>query len=201
MNKTTAGILRNAQDTLRTAEQGLDDLINGPTARRVAGLRNAVVFGRAVTNVLENLRHTEPTFDAWYKPKSKALSLDPLMKFFYKLRSEILKEGSVPVTNILSIDNLSLPRDAARVGSPPPGASAFFAGDAAGGLGWIITLPDGSAEKYYVELPGDIGRIETLFVEAPEHEGSRDAAHLIRCYLRRMSGLVQEAVELFGRAG
>jgi hypothetical protein len=170
--RTADAILRAAEDTLRTAEQGLSDVVNGPPERRLAGLRNAVVFGRAVTNVLENLRGVDPAFDAWYKPVAAAISDDPLMRFFYKLRSEILKKGSLGVAGSVSIHNLNLPEDVRRFGAPPPNACGFFAGDAAGGVGWNIRLPDGSIEKYYVDLPADIGRIEALFVDAPKHGGT-----------------------------
>ena len=69
--KTTSQILQQAEDTLFTAALGLAH-VNGNDARaRVAGLRNVIVFGRAVTNVLQNLRSTEPEFDEWYKPREQ----------------------------------------------------------------------------------------------------------------------------------
>ena len=200
-SRTTADILRDAQDTLRTAEQGLSDLVTGPPERRLAGLRNAIVFGRAVTNVLENLRGVEPAFDAWYGPVSAALADDALMRFFYKLRSEILKQGSLPVAGSVSIHNLNLPQDADRFGPPPPNACGFFAGDATGGLGWEMRLPDGSTEKYYIDLPADIGRVEALFVDAPEQDGRRSVPDLTTRYLARMRELLREAKSRFGSAG
>ena len=53
MTRSRSNVLQSARDTLRTAELGLRDLQGGPADRRLAGLRNAVVFGRAVTNVLK----------------------------------------------------------------------------------------------------------------------------------------------------
>ena len=199
MKRTTRDVLHDARDSLRTAERGLADLSRGDAERRLAGLRNAVVFGRAVTNILENLRSLEPTFDTWYKPKSRALSEEPLMKFFYKLRTEILKEGSLPVATVLEIRNLEMPLDPVRFGTPPPGASHIFVGDAIGGVGWIVTRPDGSTEKYYVEIPDDVGVIETSLVGAPG--GERSASELVGWYLKRMRELVEEAERLFGGAG
>lgn len=52
-----------------------------------------MVFGRAVTNVIQTLRNSVEGFDEWYIPHGEAMSRDPLMRFFYKLRSQILKEG------------------------------------------------------------------------------------------------------------
>ncbi len=57
--------------------------------------RLLVEFGRAVTNVLQNIRtYDRDRFDRWYEPIQKQMASDPLLKHFYKIRSEILKEGS-----------------------------------------------------------------------------------------------------------
>jgi hypothetical protein len=84
---TTLDIFKNAQETLKSAEFGLQDLIKGPPERKLSGLRNLVVFGRAVTNVLQGLKSTEPEFEAWYQKYVDEMESDPLMKYFYKLRS------------------------------------------------------------------------------------------------------------------
>src|SRR5690242_9000890 len=94
--ETTAQILQRARDTLRTAQLGLQDVAAGGPERRLGGLRNLVVFGRAVTNVLQNLRSTEPRFDEWYAKYVVEMKEDPLLRYFYVLRSEILKEGKLP---------------------------------------------------------------------------------------------------------
>jgi hypothetical protein len=62
-------------------------------------------------------------------------------------------------------------------------------------------LADGSVEKYYVELPADIGHIDTLFGGIPDYHGTRQAADLTRHYLERMRELVEEADRRFGSAG
>jgi hypothetical protein len=61
------------------------------------GLRNLIVFGRAVTNILQNLRSVvgAKTFDEWYMPLQEEMRDDELLKYFYELRTEILKEGSL----------------------------------------------------------------------------------------------------------
>ena len=48
-----------------------------------------------MTNVLQNLRTCvgKTTFDAWYGPKEAEMRADELMRWFYKIRSELLKEG------------------------------------------------------------------------------------------------------------
>ncbi len=57
--RTAEQILKEAEDTLYTAELGLCLMKGRNPKQRMAGLRNLVVFGRAVTNVLQNLRTTE----------------------------------------------------------------------------------------------------------------------------------------------
>jgi len=90
---------------------------------------------------------------------------DPLLKYFYDLRSEILKEGSTRTSVNLQINRFTS-TDIARFGPPPPGATGFVMGDALGGVGWQVPQPNGKTEMYYVGLPGDIGSITV------EHFGS-----------------------------
>jgi hypothetical protein len=162
--KTTGGVLRCVDETLATAKLGLRDVVHGGPERRLGGLRNLIVFGRAVTNVLQNLRSTEPAFDTWYEPYVKEMRDDPLLKYFYILRSEILKEGRLETGSRLHIRSFSFPGDLQRLGPKPSGAKTFFMGDQAGGSGWEVELPDGSTEKLYLDLPGDIGKPRSALV-------------------------------------
>ena len=140
--RTTAEILKRTEETLSTARHGLDDLITGSPQRKLSGLRNLVVFGRAITNVLQNLRGTEPNFDEWYGKYRDEMESDPLMRYFYALRTKILKEGLLETMTCVYIGRLSLPEDMSRFGPPPLNAKAFFIGDSVGGSGWEIELPE-----------------------------------------------------------
>jgi hypothetical protein len=86
--------------------------------------------------------------------------------------------------------------------SPPPGAKAFFIGDENGGSGWVIPQPDGSDEKYYVELPPNIGITSMHLPNAPKFEGPDypKADQLIEAYLAKVKELVRVARERFGAA-
>ena len=192
------------QDVLKTAKLGLEDLRKGKPDRRRAALQNVVVFGRAVTNVLQNLRKTEPEFDDWYAKYQREMQSDPLMRFFYEMRSQILKEGRTDVLSFAQIRNLKLPEDLTRFGPPPPNARRFFIGDKDGGSGWEIQLPDGSIEKYYVELPSDIGTSSLVFSSPPEqHLGQTLEDNSIgtcsALYVAYLEDLVRSAVEKFGK--
>ncbi len=202
-------ILRAVDDTLQTAEFGLADLSASDPRRRVAGLRNLIVFGRAVTNVLQKLKTPLGTaFDDWYLSVQQRMRDDELMKYFYKLRSEILKEGSIgPLSTHTHIGSLG-PADMQLLQEgAPPGAKAFFMGDRLGGDGWEVELADGTKETYYVTLPGEIDATTSLhFKDAPtEHQGEQiedtSIGALAARYIAYIRQLVSEASKRFGAPG
>ena len=203
--KTTKEVLAHVADTLATAKLGLQDVLSGGPDRRLGGLRNLIVFGRAVTNVLQNLRSTEPAFEAWYEPYVKEMRDDPLLRYFYTLRSAILKQGQLRSSSTLHIKSFST-RDLQRLGPPPPGAKGFFMGDQAGGSGWDVQPPDGSTEKLYVDLPGNVASTEVHLPDAPrKHRGLPIAdtriETLARLYFEYLSAMVKDAQRKFGRVG
>jgi hypothetical protein len=203
--KTTSDVLRALGDTLTTAELGLKDVVSNPE-RRLTGFRNLVVFGRAITNVLQNLRSTEADFDSWYAPYVQEMQADPLLRYFYELRSEVLKEGTLRAVAPTYIRSLSLPRDLGKLGPPPPNARSFFIGDQSGGSGWEVQLADGAIVKYYVELPEAIGKVDMYLSNAPRshlgHEISDPTLIVLsQLYMEYMRRLVNAAVERFGAPG
>ena len=199
---TTAAALARAERTLAIAKLGLRQLKEGKPDHRMAGLWNLVVFGRAVTNVLQNLRSTEPVFDEWYAPWVAEMRDDPLLKYLYNLRSEILKEGSAKTSVNLQITRFTS-SDTARFGPSPPGATGFIIGDALGGVGWQVPQADGTTAMYYVGLPGDIGSITVHFAGAPkQHLGAPlpdvSAERVAQLYVDYLQRLLDKAVERFG---
>jgi hypothetical protein len=87
---------------------------------------------------------------------------------------------------------------------PPPGAKGFFIGDQLGGSGWEIEFPDGSIEKYYVQLPSAV-RMETTFhfpdpptLHLGQDIGDTSVPSLARRYLEYLSRLVKDAEQEFG---
>lgn len=200
---TTEEILNRLQEILKTAELGFKDLIQGPPPRKLPGLRNLIVFGRSITNILQKLRSTEPGFDEWYLKYRTEMEEDQLMKYFYNLRSDILKEGIDKVNKRTHITKLKLPDDYIRFGPPPPNATGFFIGGEGGGNGWIVRLPDGSEVIYYFELPSDIGSTKLVLQEPPQyHLGKRvpDSSIETLCglYIEYLRQLVNEAKIKFG---
>lgn len=201
--KSTAEILQRTKDILADAELGLEDFSQDPT-RRMSALRNLVVFGRAVTNVLQNLRSTETKFDEWYSVIRAEMESDPMMKFFYNLRSRIIKQGETGVSNFTHIKSFSFPLDMAKFGPPPKNAKDFFIGDNVGGTGWTVEVAPGVIEKYYVDLPAEIGTSGLYFQDAPgsskAHEiGGKEALELCTKYINRLREIVQLAERQFKR--
>jgi hypothetical protein len=198
----TPSILSRAEMTLQTAKFGLDDLIKGPSERKLAGLSNFITFGRAVTNVLQQLRHKEKGFEEWYAPYEKEMRLDELMKHFYDLRSEILKEGKLGTGAHTHIKSFSFPEDLERLPPPPPNVKGFFMGDQTGGSGWEVELPDGSVEKYYVSIPHDIAESGLHFIKPPtQHLGKKikDASieNLCILYYEYLRNMIKSAKKTF----
>jgi hypothetical protein len=92
----TREILWDTRSTLDTAYFGLTVFTGHHDKTKVYGLRIVVVFGRATTNVLQGLRGAVGTarFDGWYAPYVAEMRADPLMHFFYDMRTTVLKIGA-----------------------------------------------------------------------------------------------------------
>jgi hypothetical protein len=202
VNESPAGVLTKVRDTLHDAQLALEGLRRDPDPRRqAAAFSNVVVWGRAVTNVLQQLRSRVVGFDDWYAPWKAEMEGDPLLKWLYRWRSRILKQGDRPpslggVDLRAMLPGLELPQ-------APPNATTFFLGDETGGLGWIVRLPDGSLGKIYLAVPeGAAANVLTLTDAPDSHLGARItdhcAAHIAELYLHYLERLVHTAETTFG---
>jgi hypothetical protein len=198
------GVIGKAREILATARIGLVDMTSRDPARRAAGMHNAVVFGRSVSNVLQNIRTIARTgFDAWYAPRQQAMRDDQLLRYFYKLRSEIEKEvPPVPAPAGLFIKHLG-PSDMAELQrNAPLGTRAIFMGDQQGRSGYEVVLSDGTVEKVYFQIPERVGHVIFELPGRPTVHVGRDIAdrsmqNLCRLYLDYMANLVDEAERHF----
>lgn len=203
MKSDVGTILSDTRETFETVKIALHDLTHGVPNRRRPALRNFVVFSRAITNILQRLRSVVSDFDNWYQPYQKEMANDKTMKAFYKLRSEILKEGKLCTTSA-SFANILTPQILEQQAPPPKGAKAFFMGDENGGDGWEVKLPDGTVVKYYVKLPSQIGGSFLYFQNGPGSpndggpgEPINDLAQYYYDYLEKM---LLDAERKFGLA-
>ena len=192
-------------ETVGMAALGVEDYTRGSTsARRLAGIWNVVVWGRAVTNVLQRIRGFDPQgFDAWYAPRRAALEDSPDFKYLYELRSEILKEGlPIATTGSAQIRRLDT-ADLARI-PRPANATSFFIGDRLGGSGWELELPDGTKERWYVELPSSVAATTwAQFAAATSRKSlpppTAPIERVLTDYVSHLRSLVSEAEAEFGR--
>jgi hypothetical protein len=198
-------VLSKARKIFDTARLGLADLEGGDPARRIPGLHNVIVFGRAVTFVLQNLRTVDAgAFDAWYEPRRSEMQTDPLLRYFHRLRNELEKEGGADTAASVYIKHLDTDDLAPLMANPPPGASGFFIGDVAGGSGWEVPLPDGASAKYYVKLPDTISIQTSMHLSGPPSEHlskpieDQSAPGLSRLYLAYIDRLLTDAERRFG---
>lgn len=196
-NQDIEAILRRVDETLQTAWHGFDDLVGSNVHRRMTGLRNLIVFGRAVTFVLQNLRGVlDGEFDRWYEPRRQAMNNSPLMRFFIDARNKLEKQGKLDVATSVQFTSMDA-SDLAKFGNPPPGSIGFFVGDRLGGTGWDVKLPNGMVEKYYVDLPSEIGSVTLHFIGFPATDftefPSATINDLTRLYLEHLTTLVTEA--------
>ena len=198
MTEEVEDIIRKAEDTLKTARFGYEDLTSGNRARRYPGLRNLIVFGRSVTFVLQNLKTPvgSERFEKWYLPIQVDLKTNPIMRYFVDLRNEILKQGKTPSIHMSASMSFSS-SDMAKLGSPPPGATGFFIGDQTGGSGWVITLADGSEEHYYIDIPECMAKVKQHFSGLPvpdDHElKDKSIEELCDYYLVELEKLIDSA--------
>jgi len=114
--------------TLMTVKTGIDLYNENDLQKKDAGLRNAIVFGRAVTNALQKLRGIVDKENFNLLDANQGISID-----------------------YLGPDNLA---DVWKLA--PPGSEGFFIGDQNGGSGFYVRTPDGKVEVYYINLPETI---------------------------------------------
>lgn len=195
-------VLDRAAVMLATAKRGLADVMSTDPSRRQPGIYNLIVFGRAVTFVLQNLRTVDREyFDVWYLPRQTAMTEDPLLRYFSVLRTQLEKEGNAGTSTTMFLRSLNTADLASTMADPPPGAKGFFIGDSSGGSGWEVQMADGSVEKFYVALPPHVeSNIETElhFSGAPlVHQGQEISDTSIptlgRLYVDYLDALLRDA--------
>ncbi|MFT3743784.1 MAG: hypothetical protein QM785_05760 [Pyrinomonadaceae bacterium] len=194
-------ILKNAQETLATAHAGVVQARStDPLARRV-GIRNAIVFGRSVTFVLQNLRSKDDRFDKWYKPWQEKMKENPAFQYLKELRNAIEKQGKLQTSATMNVTNLDMGLLMTVVGpTRPPEASSFFLGDSLGGCGWTVELPSGEVEKFYLQLPRAKNlnvAFDVQFGDAPDAIKQKSAVTVCAEYVSFLNEVLQDAKDFF----
>ena len=192
--------LANADYVLGMVRLARDDVLSGDPARRLPGISNLATWGRAVTSALHRLKTAVPDYEEWYGPKRDEMERDELCRYFYELRTNVLKRAEPPKVNVgARIGYLDSSMIAELQKHAPPGAVGTFIGDSVGGSGWEVKLPDGSVEKVYAKLPPewDVEVSVTLHNSPKSHRGAAladgDIEQCARLYYQYLAALVAEA--------
>lgn len=193
MGNTAASTIREAEQTLRTARSGLLDLCGSGRPRRLPGLRNLLVFGQAVIDILGYGDMTDPKYGPWFEHQRQTIESEPLMQHMARIRELVLARTELP--HYSSVSPKFKPTEIARLGSAPAGAKGFFLGNDSLGIGWLIGFASGGEERYFVEFPGTFSideLVDALPVPADESL-KRPLEELCAFYFARLDQLLGEA--------
>ena len=137
--------LREAETLLELVEAGLKQVTDGPSERRVPGVRNVLVFGATFAAAMKSIAAKDRLFASWFDVQKPTEGIDQLLRIM----------TTEPKTR-RDYTQVQLASAGKEFGPRPDHARAFFSGDRLGGSGWEIELPGGRVEKYYVMLPDDL---------------------------------------------
>lgn len=117
-HETPASVFVRATTHLRMVRIGLRDMEDSDPNRVIIGCFSVAVFGRSVTLALQcRAGWDKAAFDEWYAPWQVDMEQEPLCKFFYILRTDILHD-LVPVGDIVT--------ESSGPSAPPQGTVIFI---------------------------------------------------------------------------
>lgn len=193
--------MQSVRETLRMVVMGLQDLQSEDHERRLPGLRNVCVYGHATTQALQNLRHIEDGFNEWYEPVRKRMEADSLMRFFWNLRSDILKKGDL--SGLVQERAFANTQGGGILTNPPGFAVGFALPDETGRPGWLVEDPDGTQRVVRTHWQDGTAMMHRFdFVNAPsQHRGEeltdRSVLALARLYTDYLREVVADAGKNF----
>jgi hypothetical protein len=95
-------MLRMAQQGLRDMQETEEAAVRNNPDRVLLGFLGAVVFGRSMMFVMQNLkRHDRDAFDNWYSPWQAEMKDDPLMQYFDNLRNRVIHRDAPAIAILL----------------------------------------------------------------------------------------------------
>lgn len=86
---------------LRMVQLGLSDMESADHDRVTLGYYTVAIFGRSVSLALQHLKTWDkPAFLSWYAPWAGEMRRDPLCRFFYNLRTDIIHDV-IPMAGVV----------------------------------------------------------------------------------------------------
>lgn len=167
--KPPSVVLQTMKHTIALLEITIADLRTKDPKRRQIAITNILTFGITVLDTAPRLMGWKDWFATYYENNPD----DGLLEYMRELRRTAVHEGELAVAAGVTFHNMySGDVRAIMNRHRPPGATDIFIGDALGGSGWFVPMPDGSKQHYYVELPEHFGSshvtIEMFFINPPE---------------------------------
>jgi hypothetical protein len=83
-----------------------DSLINPPAGQLRDTVNRVAVEGRAITNIIQNLRSKAVGFDDWYQVKVQEMANDKLLRFFINCVPRRLNKGKMEFLQLALVLNL-----------------------------------------------------------------------------------------------
>lgn len=204
MSTKTDELLSNAQNAVENASYQLSLFATAEGRKKFFTLQSFITFARSVKDVMKQLRRTESGFEEWSKSYLDEIQSDPLLHFFDKMRSDILKEGVLKDTfTKMQIHHLSSNEIVRHAPPLPHNATGNLIVDMWGRVGWEIRRPNGTIRHVYGDLPKDLVSVELEFKSPPKYHLGRNIEgasiyELCQMYLSYMTRLVDEASEEYG---
>lgn len=176
MKRTIASIIEAARSQIRMIKNDREILTStSDVVVRQKAFANIVTVGRSVTITLQGLKTPlgEMTFNKWYEPYFEQMKSSTLMRAFVDARNNWLKKGQLDTHGELGAGGFNTAELYSNLPSKPEFATGFFIGDEFGASGWILEIPDGTKDKYYV----DIKNVDPLF-KVSAHLYPEELTHL-----------------------
>jgi len=194
-------VLSDAGEILQLVELALVEITDFPGRERLAGILNLPVWGRVLTQTLQNLRPLvgSQKFNGWWSPWQAQLKADPDFVYLWDLRNQIEKEGMLG--SLRHVTDLWHPSQ--MQGPSPPNTVGIFI-DHGWGAGWRVRKPDGTIELFYAQLPESLG--SHLFFTEPTTSQRRPPPKksidvIARRYVELLRRIHASALETVGSGG
>jgi DNA-directed RNA polymerase subunit RPC12/RpoP len=196
--ETLRDIFARVERRLERVEAAFRSLLASGKQEKQNALEDVIVHGCALTIVMQNCRSLLPEFDSWYAPHAEKMRTDAGMRRFYKMRSEILKEGRLAISPAAVVFTVGPP----WYPEPPQNAIGFIPYDEeTGKCGWIVRKLDGSEVKVLADLPDNV-QVKEFLVFSPAL-GTMDDLQVettANRYVSHLRGMVDELRVLVIRA-
>lgn len=194
-------IVAYVHEALDKAWKGVERIDAGDVLQQSDGVKDAVVWGRTATFILQQLSSRVERWSEWWEPQVLRMRSDPLLKYFNRLRSVILKTGETQIGFKLLYQPGEQIVKEVLLSSPMPHKDAQLAVNAAIGFCWIYEQ-NGERKTVPVPSPTCVGATRHCFMdledaEFPSEYATLSLAEALSVYLERIEEIVEATFQRF----